>query len=139
VKVKLLVTLSIVIVAGMLFPGDITMPVEKADRHSYHPNSFWFYPWGRSGTHKGVDIFAKRGTQVNASCNGLVLYSGEIQLGGRVVLILGAKWRIHYYAHLDTIHTSSFKFVETGEKIGAVGDTGNAKGKQPHYTIRLLH
>jgi peptidoglycan LD-endopeptidase LytH len=140
VKIKILVGAVIVVAIGMVFPGNLKMPVEKADRRSYHPESFWYYPWGRSGTHKGVDIFAKRGTPVNASCGGLVIYSGDISVGGKVVLILGAKWRVHYYAHLDALRTSSFRFVEAGENIGALGDSGNAKGKQPHlhYSIATL-
>lgn len=116
------------------------MPVEKANKTSYNSKSFWFYPWGKSGTHKGVDIFAKEGTNVKSSTHGLVLYSGEIEMGGKVILILGPKWRVHYYAHLKDIKTTSFSFTKKNEVIGSVGTTGNAKGKSPHlhYAITTL-
>lgn len=84
------------------------MPVEGATKSSYHPNSFWFYPWGKSITHKGVDIFAKNGTNVRSSTYGLVIYTGRLSMGGNVVLVLGPKWRLHYYAHLQEIKTSQF-------------------------------
>ncbi len=60
-------------------------------------------------------------------------------MGGKVVVILGPKWRIHYYAHLDEI-TSGMGWIERNAKIGTVGDSGNAKGKQPHvhYSIVTL-
>ncbi len=46
------------------------MPVAGATISSYNQNSFWAYPWGKSVTHKGVDIFAKEGTAVLSSTGG---------------------------------------------------------------------
>ncbi len=76
------------------------MPVQNATKNDFNKQSFWYYPWGKSVTHKGVDIFAKDGTKINSAVKGLLLYSGEINRGGKVALILGPKWRIHYYAHM---------------------------------------
>jgi peptidoglycan LD-endopeptidase LytH len=139
-KKKILIALLVVLTVGMLVPQHFENPVVGAGRNSYHPKSFWYYPWGKSGTHKGVDIFAKEGTAVNSSTGGLVLYAGEIAVGGKVVLILGPKWRVHYYAHLQEIHTGFFSWASKGENIGSVGTTGNAKGKPPHlhYSIVTL-
>lgn len=116
------------------------MPVQGATRKNYSQDSYWFYPWGKSVTHKGVDIFAKKGAAIHSSTKGIVLYTGQIEMGGNVVLILGPKWRIHYYAHMDTITTSMFSLVSQYSKIGTVGDTGNAIGKPPHlhYSIKTL-
>lgn len=117
------------------------MPVKGATHHDYHPESFWYYPWGKSITHKGVDIFAKQGTDVLSATSGLVLYANETtSLGGNTVLILGPKWRLHYYAHLNEINCSAFQTKGSGSKIGTVGTTGNAKGKPPHlhYSIVTL-
>ncbi len=132
--------LIIVFVVGLIIPQNFENPVDKADKKSYNSKSFWFYPWGKSRTHKGVDIFAKEGTNVNSSTGGLVLFAGEIEVGGKIVLILGPKWRLHYYAHLRDIDTGLFSWTSKGEKIGAVGTTGNAKGKSPHlhYSITTL-
>lgn len=130
----------IVIIAGLVIPQNFDNPVDNASNDSYNSKSFWYYPWGKSGTHKGVDIFAKEGTFVNSSTGGLVLFTGEIKMGGNVVLILGPKWRLHYYAHLKRIDTRFFSWTIHGEHIGTVGATGNAKGKSPHlhYSIVTL-
>ncbi len=114
------------------------MPVKGAGKGDYHAESFWYYPWGKSVTHKGVDIFAKRGTVINSATSGLVLYSGKIRMGGNVVLVLGPKWRLHYYAHLDETRTSVFSFVNKKSIIGTVGATGNAAGKPPHLHYSIL-
>ena len=113
------------------------MPVNGAQKQDYNQESFWYYPWGRSGTHKGVDIFANRGTDLNSSVSGIVLYSGNIEMGGNIVVILGPKWRIHYFAHLNEL-TTSFGWTSRGEKIGTVGDSGNAKGKPPHLHYSII-
>jgi peptidoglycan LD-endopeptidase LytH len=137
---RVILALLAMLAVGLIIPQHFQNPVQNAGKSSYNAKSFWYYPWGRSGTHKGVDIFAKSGTPVIASTGGLVLYTGEIEMGGKVVLILGPKWRIHYYAHLNAIHTGMFSWATRGEKIGTVGTTGNAKGKSPHlhYAITTL-
>lgn len=130
----------IALVSGLIIPQNFDNPVDNADKNSYNSKSYWFYPWGKSGTHKGVDIFAKEGTTVSASTAGLVLFTGEIERGGKVVLVIGPKWRLHYYAHLRDINTRIFSWTSRGERIGTVGTTGNARGKSPHlhYAIMTL-
>lgn len=130
----------IIIVIGLFIPQDFVMPVADATSKDYNPNSFWYYPWGNSVTHKGVDIFAKEGTLVKSSTSGIVLYSGTLSVGGNVVFVLGPKWRLHYYAHLKELKTTTFTLVDSNEVIGTVGTSGNAKGKSPHlhYAIRTL-
>ncbi|HET9486377.1 MAG TPA: M23 family metallopeptidase [Chryseosolibacter sp.] len=140
-KTKLVVVaILLTLITGLLIPQHFSNPVQGADRNSYHHKSFWYSPWGRSGTHKGVDIFAKRGTEVYSSTGGPVLFAGEVKVGGNVVIILGPKWRLHYYAHLDDIHASFMSWTNRKEKIGTVGTTGNAKGKPPHlhYSIATV-
>lgn len=139
-KLKNLLVLLIlgIVLPGLLVPQHFSMPVEGATKSSYHPQSFWYYPWGKSVTHKGVDIFAKEGTNIISSTPGLVLYSGELSMGGNVVFILGPKWRLHYYAHLKEIKTSMFSFCGRNEIIGTVGTSGNAKGKAPHLHYSIM-
>lgn len=129
-----------VLAVGLLMPQRFAMPVSGAGRTDYNPASFWYFPWGRSVTHKGVDIFAKAGTPVVAATPGFVLYAGKLGLGGNVLLVLGPKWRLHYYAHLQDTNTSAWAWVKKGAQIGTVGTTGNATGKPPHlhYAIATL-
>ena len=134
------IVLLSVFVIGLLLPQNMQMPVDRANDHSYNPKSFWHGGWGSSVVHKGVDIFAKRGTPIHASTYGLVLASMELGKGGKCVLILGPKWRLHYYAHLNEIRTSAFSLVTKSTVIGTVGNSGNA-AKTPshlHYSIATM-
>lgn len=137
---KVLLALGLIIGLGFLIPQDFRMPVEAADQGSYDQKSFWFYPWGKSITHKGVDIFTKKGTNIFSATSGIVVFAGEIDMGGKVVYVLGPKWRLHYYAHLDKINAKQFNFVGHKNVIGTVGNSGNAVGKSPHlhYAVKTL-
>ena len=139
IKKKLLILL-IILLTGFLIPQNLKMPVNGATKSDYNPKSFWYYPWGKSVTHKGVDIFAKKNTEITSSTYGLVLFSGKISMGGNIVVILGPKWRLHYYAHLEEVKTTSLTFVNNNSVIGTVGTSGNAAGKAPHlhYSIFTL-
>ncbi|OWY19961.1 M23 family peptidase [Sphingobacteriales bacterium UPWRP_1] len=124
----------------LLLPGSLVIPVQNATPRDWNANSFWHYPWGVSGVHKGIDIFAPKGRPVLAAGSGLVVYSGQISLGGNVVLVLGAKWRLHYYAHLQNATVQTGQWVWQGSQLGFVGNTGNAAGKPPHlhYSVASL-
>ena len=37
---------------GGLLPETPTIPVQGATTRDWHPQSFWYYPWGRSGTQR---------------------------------------------------------------------------------------
>lgn len=135
---KLLVIIAITIVAGCNMPQNAIIPVQNATSKDWHQYSYWHYPWGKSGVHKGIDIFAPKGRPVVSAVYGIVLFSGRIDMGGNVVAVLGPKWRIHYYAHLAAINTSPLSWASRGEVIGTVGDTGNAAGKPPHLHYSVL-
>lgn len=123
---------------GFVIPESRKVPVAGATPSDWNPKSFWFEPWGTSGVHKGVDIFARKGTPVLASANMLVVYKGEIAKGGKVILGLGPRWRLHYFAHLDEFGSDLGWFAAAGSAIGTVGDSGNARGKQPHLHFSIL-
>lgn len=137
-KRKLLIISLTILASGFLIPENFHMPVNGAHQNDYNQKSFWYYPWGKSGTHKGVDIFAKEGTSIFATTSGVVIYKGVMGRGGNVIIVLGPKWRLHYYAHLQDFTTILFDFVSAGEQIGTVGTTGNAKGKPPHLHYSIM-
>ena len=126
-----------ILICGFLLPEIPVIPVKGATVLDWNHDTFWHEPWGKSGGHKGIDIFAPMGTPVVASSYGIVIFTGTLNLGGNVVVVLGPKWQLHYYAHLKSIDTSIGALVHTSQPIGALGDSGNAKGKPPHlhYTI----
>ena len=83
--------------------------------------------------HKGIDIFAKRGTPVIAVTNGYVSSAKNSGLGGKQVWqrsgIFGYSM---YYAHLDSIAVSARTRLKAGDTLGFVGNTGNARTTSPH-------
>ncbi|MBF7688092.1 M23 family metallopeptidase [Acinetobacter rathckeae] len=101
--------------------------------------------WGaaRSGgrTHDGIDIIAPRGTSVSSTTNGVIASLKPSTLGGIVVWIIGPAGAWHYYAHLDTLARGLHvgQQVKAGQRIGTVGNTGNAKNtvSHLHYSIYL--
>lgn len=132
------ILVSLVVIGGFLLPEDLIVPVRGATRADWNSKSFWFSPWGKSGVHKGIDIFANEGTPVIAACSGLVVQAGFTPGGGNVVSVLGPKWRIHYYAHLKTIQVNNGEFISRGSEVGSVGSTGNAAGKAPHLHYAII-
>ncbi len=132
-----LVTLITVALVGVLIPDARLIPVQGASSKDWNSESFWYEPWGVSGVHKGIDIFAKQGTPVRASSSGVVLYQGTLGMGGHVVAVLSAKWRIHYYAHMvddDAVP----RWVASGTPLGRVGTSGNAVGKPAHLHYSVV-
>ena len=130
--------LAVILALGLLIPQRGVIPVQNASNKDWNANSFWYSPWGKSGVHKGIDIFARKGTPIVSSISGLVVFTGNISMGGNVVAVIGPQWRIHYYAHLATIDTKSLSYVSRGAVIGTVGDSGNAAGKPPHLHYSVL-
>lgn len=127
-----------VTIAGLLVPEKLVIPVKGATTADWNARTFWFRPWGRSGVHRGIDIFAKEGTVVMSSSPGIVVFAGTLRDGGNAVAVLGPKWRIHYYAHLKSTKVLNGQFVTQGREIGTVGTTGNAVGKAPHLHYAII-
>jgi peptidoglycan LD-endopeptidase LytH len=128
---------GLILLGGMLLPQELIIPVKGAAHRDWHPNSWWYEPWGESGVHKGIDIFAPKKTPVLAPTSGVVIYRGDMRLGGNVLFILGPKWRVHFFAHLNKSKVGLGQFVTRGQEIGEVGDSGNAKGKAPHLHYQI--
>lgn len=135
---KLLIAIFVLITLGFLLPEDLEIPVEGATKNDWNHETFWYEPWGSSGVHKGIDIFGSKGTKVSSSSYGIVIYTGNLSKGGKVVAVLGPKWRVHYYAHLQSQTVSVGTMVNQNTEIGLLGDTGNAAGKPAHVHYSIL-
>jgi hypothetical protein len=71
-KLKIaLIGLASLFALNLPMPTKIQNPVEGCGRESYNPKSFW-HPWG-DHKHPGIDIFAKKGTNVHPAIGGIVL------------------------------------------------------------------
>jgi murein DD-endopeptidase MepM/ murein hydrolase activator NlpD len=83
--------------------------------------------------HHGVDIFAKRHTPVIAPSRAFVRRVKESDIGGLNIWLHDAERGLHmYFAHLQTQDVKLNTYVEPGQRIGTVGNTGNARRTPPH-------
>lgn len=88
---------------------------------------------GGTREHHGVDIFAPRHTPVLAPSDARVTRVGEGDIGGRYVWLYDAKRSMYlYFAHLETREVNQGDKVLAGQRIGTVGNTGNARYTPPH-------
>jgi murein DD-endopeptidase MepM/ murein hydrolase activator NlpD len=139
-KYILLIAASVVLglfFAILTYPAKTGPPLRLSASVEWNRYSYWQSPWGSSPVHKGIDLFAGRHTPVLAPASGWVLSSGYSNNGGNHLYILGSGWKVYYLAHLDSSYAQTNDFVQTGQVIGTVGNTGNASGKacHLHYSI----
>jgi peptidoglycan LD-endopeptidase LytH len=93
--------------------------------------------WG-TGERGGTDLFGRRGTAIMSVSDGTVQYATYSETGGNCVSIKGDDGRIYYYAHMDKKPlVRRGQEVSAGQKIGVMGDSGNAKGKGVHLHIGI--
>ncbi len=95
---------------------------------------------GGARAHHAVDIMAPRGTPVVAAAPGRIEKIFESHDGGHTVYqrsIDGA--RVYYYAHLDSYAPNLREglSVLAGQRIGAVGSTGDASPDGPHLHFEV--
>jgi len=93
---------------------------------------------GGRRSHHGVDIFAPRHTPVIAPSRAYVQNVGENDLGGRVIWLYDSKRSLYIYlAHLQTRDVKQNTWVEAGQTLATVGNSGNAKTTPPHLHFGL--
>jgi peptidoglycan LD-endopeptidase LytH len=103
----------------------------------YELENSWGYPRdGGKRKHKGIDIFAPKGTAIVAVSDGVISYLGEQPKGGNCLWLTTESGASFYYAHLDRWAAGLYEGMEvrSGDLLGYVGNTGNAK-----YTPSHLH
>lgn len=99
---------------------------------------------GRIQTHAGIDIAAPVGTPIRAAFAGQVLstrtgsYPGDPRLwrgakSGNHVRILNTDGAVQYYGHCNTVLVREGQWVEEGQVIATVGQTGVVTGPHLHF------
>jgi hypothetical protein len=111
-------------------------PIAGPARYSHD----WLYPRYGPGFrfHLGTDVFAAHGTPVRAPVDG-VAQSANGGLGGLTVKVFMANGTYFYLAHLSGLAEgfADGMTVRTGDIVGYVGDSGNARGGAPHLHIGI--
>jgi len=111
------------------------------------PNGSWDYgqPTDYQSIHTGLDFLNIPGTPVFATGNGEVVWNstwppGQGGYGTMVAIKHQCNGRTLYtmYGHLSSINVNVGDYVQAGEKIGEMGNTGagrSSTGAQVHYEI----
>ncbi len=86
--------------------------------------------------HNGIDIKSKTGMPVHSVFNGKVLYTGELEGYGNLVIIGHGKEYHSLYGHLDSIAVKQNQVVQTGDVVGLSGDTGSLVGETLYFEMR---
>lgn len=89
--------------------------------------------------HKGVDYAARRGTPIQSSGDGKVIFKGRKGGYGRVVIVQHGSRYQTLYAHMNGFKRGIRvgKYVKQGQTIGFVGSSGRATGPHLHYEFRV--
>lgn len=88
--------------------------------------------------HLGTDVFAAYGTPVRAPVDG-VARTAQDSLGGITVKVVMPDRTYFYLAHLSGLVEGFVDGmpVTTGDIVGYVGDSGNARGSKPHVHLGI--
>jgi len=87
--------------------------------------------------HTGMDIAAPRGTPVYAAASGKVVTSMYRAGYGNYIVIDHGGGIQTAYLHNSVNYVKVGQIVEQGQKIAAVGATGNASGNHSHFEVRV--
>ena len=88
--------------------------------------------------HEGIDLTARRGTNIYATADGEVLQAGYRAGGfGKKVLIDHGYGYRTVYGHCDEVLVEPGQQVKRGEVIAKVGSTGLSKSSHLHYEVHV--
>lgn len=91
----------------------------------------------KKSSHEGIDIKGKTGDKIRATGAGKVLRAGKNGSFGNYVEIDHGNGYVTAYAHMQNYLVRPGEWVEQGQVIGQVGNTGRSTGPHLHYEIHL--
>jgi murein hydrolase activator len=83
----------------------------------------------------GIDLKANRGTDVRCVFPGAISLITYMSGFGNMVIVDHNDGYYTVYAHLDEIFVNAGEFVEGGNRIGSVGESGSLEGPKLHFEI----
>ena len=84
----------------------------------------------------GVDIGASAGTPVVAAADGIVKLANELPGSGLTIIVIHADGWATVYANLRSADVGMDQRVTRGQRIGVVGQSGDAPRPQLHFEVR---
>lgn len=87
--------------------------------------------------HSGMDIAAAEGDPVKAPSAGVIAAIGDYFFNGNTILIDHGHGLITMYCHLSAMDVALGEWVDKGQVIGKVGQTGRVTGPHLHWGVSL--
>lgn len=87
--------------------------------------------------HNGVDFAAPTGTPTYAADAGRVMYAFYSVSAGNWVVIDHGNGFVTKYMHHDYYTVTQGQYVQKGQQVGVVGNTGNSFGAHLHFQVEL--
>ena len=96
-----------------------------------------FYNNKRGNYHNGVDFAASTGTDIVSPSSGVVLLTGNFFYNGKFVYMDHGMNLKSIFIHMDSIKVKIGDYVNKGDVIGHVGNTGKSTGPHLHWSVTL--
>jgi len=90
---------------------------------------------GRRSLHRGVDFAGKRGTDILAVADGLVVFSGRRRGYGNTVDIRHGNGLVTRYAHNQKLLVKEGDLIEKGQVVAKLGSSGRTTGPHLHFEV----
>ncbi len=89
----------------------------------------------KHGKSNGINIIASDGTEIKSVTNGEVIFSGDNNKFGNLIIIKSNDTYLAY-AHMQDLLLEKGAKVQENDIIGYVGSTGSVSAPQLHFAIR---
>jgi len=113
-------------------PRPVNGPIRRKFGKEFHPllNT---YTWNH-----GIEIAAPEGTPIRAVHGGEVVFSGWLKGYGNVLIIDHGEGFYTLHGHASRLVKGVGEYVQAGEVIGFVGETGSLTGPSLYFEIRKM-
>jgi murein DD-endopeptidase MepM/ murein hydrolase activator NlpD len=136
---------DILIIPGGVMPKNAA-PISASASNNQIPLASNYFIFPAQGTitqglhyYNAVDLANKCGTPVYAAASGVVqraVFNNSWNLGmGNYVTILHPNGTVTYYGHFEYVGVKPGDKVNVGDRIGLMGETGNATGCHVHFQV----
>jgi murein DD-endopeptidase MepM/ murein hydrolase activator NlpD len=91
---------------------------------------------GTHRMHSGIDIGARKGTDIHNALEGKVVFSGRRGGYGNTIIVEHKNGWSTLYAHCESLNVNTGDYVGKGDLIGKVGSTGLSTGPHLHFELK---
>ena len=85
--------------------------------------------------HSGVDFLGCVNNNIYAPASGVIVYTGPLTVRGNATIIDHGLGIYTGYWHQSEILVETGQFVEAGQQIGIIGNTGRSNGAHLHFEV----